>query len=159
MFTKLILEASEEVERERTPLKATNGVGGVIEKKEVDEDVQLQLPPKKKSAKDEAELYREFINSQTIIEKVSEYLFDLFDANLTEDFKKMQAFEVQAVQAFDPNVDEFTFEQEKLHQKFCELFEELVSEFLKKKGIRMKNFMKKPKKQLMEITIKSIITN
>ena len=89
MFTKLILEASEEVERERTPLKATNGVGGVIEKKEVDEDVQLQLPPKKKSAKDEAELYREFINSQTIIEKVSEYLFDLFDANLTDDFKKM----------------------------------------------------------------------
>ena len=119
MFTKLILEASEEVEKERTPLKTTNGVGGVIEKK--NEEVQLQLPPKKKSVKDEAELYREFINSQTIIEKVSEYLFDLFDANLTEDFKKMQAFEVQAVQAFDPNVDEFTFEltSESLPEEDC----------------------------------------
>ena len=131
-------------------MKATNGVGGVIEKKEVDEDVQLQLPPKKKSAKDEAELYREFINSQTIIEKVSEYLFDLFDANLTDDFKKMQAFEVQAVQAFDPNVDEFTFEQEKLHKKFCELFEELVSEFLKKEGYTYEEFYEEAKKAIDE---------
>ena len=146
MFTKLILEASEEVEKERTPLKTTNGVGGVIEKK--DEEVQLQLPPKKKSVKDEAELYREFINSQTIIEKVSEYLFDLFDANLTDDFKKMQAFEVQAVQAFDPNVDEFTFEQEKLHRKFCELFEELVSGFLKKEGYTYEEFYEEAKKTI-----------
>ena len=67
MFTKLILEASEEVEKERTPLKTTNGVGGVIEKK--DEEVQITITTKKKSVKDEAELYREFINSQTIIEK------------------------------------------------------------------------------------------
>ena len=159
MFTKLLLEACEEVERERTPMKGSsdsdtyktegNNTFKLPPKKQYTEEymeqdeVELVLPLKKQhkeKRKSEAELYREFVNNQTIIEKVSEYLFDLFDANLTTDFKRMEAFEKRAVQAFDPDVDEYTFEQEKLHQEFCKLFEELVASFLKKEGYTYEAF-------------------
>eukprot|EP00943_MAST-04B_sp_MAST-4B-sp1_P003584 g3584.t1 len=165
MFTKLILEASEEVERDRTPMKKGSNVVYKAEdnielklppKKQFtaedteQEEVELMLPPKKqhKAKKSEAELYREFVNNQTILEKVSEYLFDLFDANLTTDFKRMEAFEKRAVKAFDPDVEEYTFEQEQLHQEFCKLFEEVVESFLKKEDYTYEEFYEEAKKAI-----------
>lgn len=169
MFTKLILEASEEAERERTPIKMcssndnaeTNEKNDALklppkkeytEKRMAQEEVELTLPPKKQgiARKSEAELYREFVNNQTIIEKVSEYLFDLFDANLTTDFKKMEAFEKRAVKLFDPEVEEYTFEQEQLHREFCDLFEELVESFLSKEGYTYEEFYEEAKKAIDE---------
>lgn len=204
MFTRLILEASEEAEKERTPMKSEKKVeathrhncvtsedgnkgenkntSGYEEEDTIDlplkkqhgkeenkfrsdeddvditsnrinegkekEEVIVKLPPKKRLS--EAELYRQFINSQTIVEKVSEYLFDLFDANLTKDFKKMEAFEKRAVKAFDLDVEEYTFEQERLHQEFCLLFEELVGNFLSKEGYTVEQFYEEAKKTIDE---------
>ena len=89
MFTKLILEAAEEVENERTPMKKKEEKDSNNNNYQ-DVEVVLKLPKQRKNnnnnnsrkKKSEAELYREFIASQTIVEKVSEYLFDLFDLSL-----------------------------------------------------------------------------
>ena len=157
MFTKLILEAAEEVENERTPMKKKEEKDSNNNNYQ-DVEVVLKLPKQRKNnnnnnsikKKSEAELYREFIASQTIVEKVSEYLFDLFDANLTEDFKKMQAFEKLAIKAFNPDIEEYTFKQEELHQEFCSLFEQLVGSFLKKEGYTYEEFYEEAKKSIDE---------
>ena len=157
MFTKLILEAAEEVENERTPMKKKEEQDSNNNNYQ-DVEVVLKLPKQRKNnnnnnsrkKKSEAELYREFIASQTIVEKVSEYLFDLFDANLTEDFKKMQAFEKLAIKAFNPDIEEYTFKQEELHQEFCSLFEQLVGSFLKKEGYTYEEFYEEAKKSIDE---------
>ena len=69
-----------------------------------------------------------------ILEKLSEYLFDLFDANLTKDFQKMEAFEQKACQIFDPNEEEYNFQQTEMHEQFKLLFEELTESFLTENG-------------------------
>ena len=69
-----------------------------------------------------------------ILEKLSEYLFDLFDANLMDDYKRMEAFEQKACQIFDPDEEEYNFEQTEMHEKFKQLFEELTENFLIENG-------------------------
>ena len=109
MFTRLIQEASEDVEKDRvtmvTPLKAAA------------------------ARKPEGP-----VDPGGILEKLTEYLFDLFDANCTEDFKKMEAFEKRAVLAFDPDDEEYTLAQTELHTEFQQLFEALTGTFLKTEG-------------------------
>ena len=83
----------------------------------------------------------------SIIWKVSEYLFDLFDANLMDGYKKIAAFEEKAVMHFMSNSNaesnttrEFTLEQEMLHREFLDLFESLIEDYLSKEGFKVSQF-------------------
>jgi hypothetical protein len=88
----------------------------------------------------------------SLLRKCSEYLFDLFDANLMDGYLRIEAFEERAVKAFQnfslsprspgKQVTEFTFEQEKLHREFLDIFEELIEEFLKEQNVTMEEFLK-----------------
>jgi hypothetical protein len=78
---------------------------------------------------------REYNNKSDILDKLSEYLFDLFDANVMADYIKMEKFEMRALESFQKlEDDEFTHEQHALHCEFVSLFEELIEEFLKAEG-------------------------
>jgi hypothetical protein len=94
----------------------------------------------------------------SIIWKVSEYLFDLFDANLMDGYKKIAAFEEKAVVHFMSNTRieinttcEFTIEQEMLHREFLDLFESLIEDYLSKEGYKISQFYTEVQKyQLMK---------
>lgn len=72
----------------------------------------------------------EYEDSSDILEKLCEYLFDLFDANCMDDYIRMERFELRAVEAFKGDEMEFTHEQHDLHKEFVALFEQLVEGFL-----------------------------
>ena len=83
----------------------------------------------------------EINNTATIMEKMSEYLFDLFDANCMDEYKLIEDFENKALLSFqDFQSEEFTFEQQKLHNEFLELFEQLLEGFLKQENITISQF-------------------
>lgn len=69
-----------------------------------------------------------------IIEKLCEYLFDLFDANVMDDYIRMERFELRAIESFRTDEPEFTHEQYDLHKEFMTLFEQLVEGFLANEG-------------------------
>ena len=62
----------------------------------------------------------------------SEFLFDIFDANCMDEFKQIEALEIQQCVLFSvwKTGDEFTLEQGRAHRSFCDLFEILCSQFL-----------------------------
>ena len=75
------------------------------------------------------------------MEAVAEYLFNLFDANLTDEYQILASFEERACQAFaTPPEDGYTFEQEALHREFCALFEGFTEGFLKQHGVSEASF-------------------
>lgn len=78
----------------------------------------------------------------SILEKMTEYLFDLWDANCMEEFKIIEAFENRAMLAFSTLTEEYTFEQEQLHKEFLVLFEDLLDKFLKEEDITSSQFYK-----------------
>ena len=69
-------------------------------------------------------------NKDSILWKVSEYLFDLFDANCLDGYKKIEEFEDRILKHFIDDNDEYTFEQERCHREFLDLFESLIEKFL-----------------------------
>lgn len=70
-----------------------------------------------------------------ILEKLAEYLFDLFDANAMEDYAKMEKFEIRALESFqDYDQTEYTHQQHALHEEFVALFEQLIEGFLASEG-------------------------
>jgi len=83
------------------------------------------------------------VKDREILKKFSEYLFDLFDANLMDGFKKIESFETNALPAFlheDGVIEEYTFEQERLHKQFLDLFESLIEKFLIDEGATVPQF-------------------
>jgi hypothetical protein len=71
-------------------------------------------------------------DEEDLVSKCSEYIFDLFDANMLEDYHTVANFENKALDAFiDPSSTEISFAQELLHKEFLELFEGLIAKFLK----------------------------
>lgn len=80
-------------------------------------------------------------DNSEILEKLAEYLFDLFDANVMEDYAKMEKFEIRALESFQ-NFDqtEFTHEQHALHREFVALFEQLIEGFLASEGYAIEKF-------------------
>ena len=52
----------------------------------------------------------------------------------------MQKFEEKAWRKFDPDVEEYTFEQQELHKEFCELFERLTEGFIISEGYSVEQF-------------------
>ncbi|RYY84682.1 hypothetical protein EON63_08705 [archaeon] len=71
-----------------------------------------------------------------ILQDLSEYLFDLFDANCMPEFQEIERFEEKALKSFDSEdvegkyADEYTHEQYMLHQDFLALFEKFIGNFL-----------------------------
>jgi len=94
----------------------------------------IEIGAKASESDDESE------EDEHILHKVSEYLFDLYDANMLEDFKVMEKFERAVVDKFDPDGEEFSFEHQDLHKQYCELFESLVSKFIEGEGYTMEEF-------------------
>lgn len=89
------------------------------------------------TTKNDVKVKPEERESFRIIEKLSEYLFDLYDANCMEDFQIVESFEENAVRtAFqDHEVNsqtQYTHEHYRLHKEFLELFEGLIESFLRK---------------------------
>ena len=85
----------------------------------------------------------------TILEKASEYLFDLFDANCMEEYKQIEQFEENACKAFtNLDAEEYTLEQDSLHQEFLVLFENLLEKFLETERISIEEFYGEVKKHL-----------
>lgn len=71
-----------------------------------------------------------------IVWKVSEYLFDLFDANLLDGYKKIERFEDSCMDYFIETLEsqEYTFRQEKMHKEFLAIFEGLIEDYLSTLG-------------------------
>ena len=83
----------------------------------------------------------EYRAEETLVTQVAEYIFDLFDANMLEDYKTMEAFETMAIDAFSNyESTEITFEQERLHSEFMTLFERLIGSFLAEKDTTNEEF-------------------
>ena len=92
-------------------------------------------------------------NETILLEKCCEYLFDLFDANLTPGYRRINLIQEKAIKCFGSTlVDErscnatngkmieYTFEQQHLHQEFKDLFEVLISDFLYDEKISIDDF-------------------
>jgi hypothetical protein len=82
-------------------------------------------------------------SSSSIMFKLSEYLFDLFDANCMADFHRMEAFELAALRSFEDSsapYSEFAHEQHILHGQFLQLFEELLEGFLRQEHYSAEEF-------------------
>lgn len=83
----------------------------------------------------------EYKAKENLVSQCSEYIFDLFDANCLDDYKTMEAFETMALDAFtDFDSTEITFEQHALHNEFLELFESLISGFLRENSCSVEEF-------------------
>lgn len=67
-----------------------------------------------------------------ILRELSEFLFDIFDANCMEEYTILDEFERKAMSAFDGDFVEFTHEQHQMHGEFMRLFESLIERFLDK---------------------------
>ena len=92
-------------------------------------------------------------NEMILLEKCCEYLFDLFDANLTPGYRRINIIQEEAIKCFGSTlVDErsciatsgkmieYTFEQQRIHQEFKDLFEQLISDFLYDERISIEDF-------------------
>jgi hypothetical protein len=78
---------------------------------------------------------------QDLVSQCNEYIFDLFDANMLEDYHTVANFETRALEAFvDPFSEEISFAQERLHKEFMELFEKLIEKFLREKNVPKEEF-------------------
>jgi hypothetical protein len=86
----------------------------------------------KGGSKDEhGNTYEHEEEEEDLVSLCSEYIFDLFDANMMEDYHTVANFELRALDAFlDPHCTEISFEQHNLHKEFLELFEKLIEKFL-----------------------------
>lgn len=88
-----------------------------------------------------------------ILEKCSEYLFDLFDANLMPDYQEMNKIQEKAIKSFidsfpeddyygDHKAAEYTFAQQDLHREFVDRFESLIGDFLKIESISVDQLLR-----------------
>jgi len=103
------------------------------------DDVKRQPVPSSTSKEKKSSTPLKLKRNPRILHQLNEYIFDLFDANCLEDFKKMEEFEKYALDAFMDleqseisSIKEFNHRQYELHQEFLTLFETLIDKFLKK---------------------------
>lgn len=81
-----------------------------------------------------------------LINRFSNYLFDIFDANLMDEFHIMDKFEQDALDCFDNEDEEFTFEQQALHDQFMVLFESVMERFLIAEDVTSEDLFDRVKK-------------
>ena len=66
-----------------------------------------------------------------LISLVSNYLFDLFDANSMDEYKALEALEDQCMPHTDPDSEEFSFKQQELHATFVRTLEGYVEAYIR----------------------------
>lgn len=138
-----------------------------------DEHIEQQYPFYRIGDCDDSDEENNLEKRQSIVWKVCEYLFDLFDANQLDGYKKIEEFEDKAIksfmkddyedenfewQDFNPNYDptlvakvcEYSFEHQQLHNEFMKLFESLIEEYLIKEGYSIDSFYETLNKTLKE---------
>ena len=99
------------------------------------------LPPREaKGAKGGATPPLDAAAAAELVNLVSEYLFDLFDANLMDEFLALEKFEVDCADEFDPDAEEFTFAQERLHREFVGMMEGYVEAYIAGLGRSLDDF-------------------
>lgn len=86
MFAARVDDAADKVRRDYKDISPS---------KSVSSGAQL-----KASSKETEESF-DFERAAGIVHRCSEYLFDIFDANLTEEYRIMESFENSALSAFD----------------------------------------------------------
>jgi len=104
-------------------------------------------PSKTSEAKKQSPAVPQKRRNPKLLHELNEYLFDLFDSNCMEDFKRMEQFESYALDAFKvlypdddsmyhqpmtTTIKEFNHRQYELHQEFITLFESMIEKFLLK---------------------------
>jgi len=78
---------------------------------------------------------------ENLVSLCAEYIFDLFDANMMDDYHAIAEFESRALDAFpDHTSEEISFAQEGLHKEFLTLFEKLIGGFLEQNGSTVEAF-------------------
>ena len=85
-----------------------------------------------------------------LLERASEYLFDIFDANCMEEYHILNNFEERALRSFpDHESEEISFEQERLHGEFLGIFENLLEKFIlnDESGVSIADFYDQVKRQ------------
>ena len=109
-------------------------------------------------------------HNDIIFYELSEYLFDLFDANCMEEFHILNEYEEKAIELLTEEdygnsdsddggegkneaVKEFTLEQYNLHQQFLSKFEGILENFLTENGYTIESFyqqMERKKKSIAQ---------
>lgn len=85
-------------------------------------------------------------SKSSLLERATEYLFDIFDANCMEEYAIINRFEERAIKAFPVRSDasevdeEISFEQERLHNEFLGIFEDLLERFLRAENMASAEF-------------------
>ncbi|CAH0371544.1 unnamed protein product [Pelagomonas calceolata] len=75
-----------------------------------------------------------------LVSLVSNYLFDLFDANSMDEYKALEALEDQCMPHTDPDSEEFSFAQQELHATFVRLLESYVEAYIRSLGRTLADF-------------------
>lgn len=75
-----------------------------------------------------------------LVSLVSNYLFDLFDANSMDEYRALLALEDACAAYVDPDADEFTFEQQELHATFVKTLEGFVEAYIRSLGRTLTDF-------------------
>jgi hypothetical protein len=78
-----------------------------------------------------------------VVKELQEFLFDVFDANMMPEYHALKSFEDKSWPKFDPDIDEFSFEQQKLHDEFVLLFEAITETFVRRHGFTNEQFYEK----------------
>jgi The ARF-like 2 binding protein BART len=141
MFLALLSDAKESVEKDthvRSSFKADAKEKFNSEKKTNEGSISHHLS----HSSDEA----------ILLEKCSEYLFDLFEANLTPEYRRLNVIQDRAIACFNRSLEdeitratkssivEYTFEQQNIHGEFKDVFEQLIGDFLFDEKISVNNF-------------------
>ena len=128
-FNDLLAEANAEAKADWSPLRPkeckSNDEAKDDSKRNCGETKSSRLDPDK---------------AAELVNLVSEYLFDLFDANMMEEFHVLEDFEIRHMEFFDPDSEEFTFKQEELHTEFVKLMEGYVEKYIEKEGYTLEQF-------------------
>lgn len=141
MFLALLSDAKESAEKDthvRSTFKADAKEKGNTEKKTNEGSTSHHLS----HSADEV----------VLLEKCSEYLFDLFEANLTPEYRRLNAIQERAITCFNRSLEdeitravkssivEYTFEQQSIHGEFKDVFEQLIGDFLYDEKVSVNNF-------------------
>jgi hypothetical protein len=104
--------------------------------------------------KDRHAITDEEMKEENLVSLCAEYIFDLFDANMMEDYHTISEFESRALDAF-PNYlsEEISFAQEGLHKEFLVLFEKLIGGFLMQNGSTTERFYNQGKQCACDVHV------
>ncbi len=101
----------------------------------------------------------------TIFDRCSEYLFDIFESNLTPEYQRINDIQELAIQSFLSSSDldarpdhkqvyEYSFAQDTFHRQFQKVFESLIEEFLEAEGVTPTDFVATLKTVLADASTK-----